>query len=199
MQHIALRLAVHHGNRGFEIHGLANIRIVGLAKGAGGVLFHLFLNGRLAVLFLDGHIGHGGIQRAQRAQIGLHQIVAQIQTGERHRAGISRLLAVVGNAILCKFNRLGRKVRRRSFFFPRHIAQFVDIDVIQAFSAFRKKRRPLRTALIVQRLVILTMAVQVKDPVNGIRLTLNRIINGNVSFSGSRRSSRQRQHQHQRK
>ena len=43
------------------------------------------------------------------------------------------------------------------------------------------------------------MAVQVKDPVNGIRLTDNRIINGNASFSGSRRSSRQRQHQHQRK
>ena len=123
---------------------------------AGGIFLHLFIHGGLAVFFLDDHVGHGGVQRAQRAQIGLHKIVAQRQIIKFYGAGSGTHLTVMGNTFIRSIlDRRSREIRRGCAGLPDNIAVgLVDINVSAARRAFRKERRPFFTDRIVDRAIV---------------------------------------------
>ena len=69
-----------HMDGDLELHSITDLGVVGGTPGI--TVLDLFLDGGLAVLFLDGDIGGGGIQAAQSTQRAVHQVVAQVQVRE---------------------------------------------------------------------------------------------------------------------
>ena len=127
VQDIILGLTIDNVNGGLEIHGVADVGIVGIAPVTVGILLNLLVHSGLGVLFLDGHIRHGGVQRTQNAQVGLNQVITQCQIFKLNRTAISRFFAVIGNMLPVPF----------IFFFARKVLEWgADKPVIGKFFTF---------------------------------------------------------------
>ena len=196
VQDIGDRVAVRNGDGGLKLDGVADVGVVGLAVDT--VFFDFLINSRLAVLFLDGHVRHGGIQRAQRAQIGLNQIVAKRQVCKFDNAACGLLLAIVSNTICCSVrNRSCGKVSGICAVFPCHIAHVINRDIVQACCSGYEEVCPFCADLVVDCRVVCVVAVQIENAVQGVGFVDNRIIdlNATVGVNCECRNA-QRQHEH---
>ena len=181
MEHIVLSTRLS-GDGTLEVHGLADISIVRGAIFAGGVLLHFLDVGGRGVLFLDGHGRIGGVQGANRAQRGIHQVVAQVQTDKLHFRRISLLGALigdvmVGSVLLCQLGK-GSDI---SVFSPGHIALRVHAHIRALDGIAVDKGIPSSSSLVSVGAGILVVALQVQNLIDGVGLAHNRVINGDAA------------------
>ena len=199
MEHIVLSAGLR-GDGALEVHGLADVRVVGRAISAGGILFNRLDVGRLGVLLLDGYSRIRGVQRAQRAQRGIDQIVAQIEVFERYSCGFSFLRTLIADAVihsilLRQLGKLGDSgvIGGR---FPRHIALSVDIE-ISTIGFY--KGIPTLSGLIGISAGFRIIAFQIKDAINRVGLAHNGVVNGDRAAADCHGGNAQRKQKNKRK
>ena len=181
MEHIVLRTGLG-GDGALEVHGLADIGIVLLAVIAGGVLFNGLDVGGHFVLLFHHDIGIGGVQRAQRTQRGVHQIVAQIQTGEGHRSGGGRYRTLIGDAVVLGIllGSLGES-GSVSAVFPGHIALCVHFHIGALDGVAVDKGVPGGSGLVGIGICGGIVALQIEDLIDGVGLADNGVIDGDAA------------------
>ena len=196
MEHIVLRAGLG-GDGALEVHGLADIRVVLIAVIVGGVLLDgLDVRGNL-VLLLHHHVRIGGVQGAQRAQRGVYQIVAQIQTGEGHRGGGGHR-ALVGDAVLlgillrglCE----GGGVRA---ILPGHIALRIHLNIGALDGVAVDEAVPRGRRLVGIGVRACVVALQIQDLVDGVGLSDDGVIDGDAATCSLCESHGQHQNQNQ--
>ena len=180
MEHIILGTGLS-GDGGLEVHGLADVGVVLLAVIAGGIFLNGLDVGGYFVLFFHDNIGIGGIQRAQRTQRGVHQVVAQLQILELHsRVGFflvsSRGSSGGISSHLGSFNlsQLG-KGGCVSILDPSHIALSVKADI---GSLGFQPGFPCAVCFVSIGTSVLVIALQIQNLISLINLSGDSVIDG---------------------
>ena len=130
VQNIAFR--THLGaDGGLELDGVADLGGVIIAPVAGGILFDLFINVGRFVLFKHLDARGRGVQRAEGAEGGVNEVVAEVQVRESHGRAGRGLGCVFLNALLFRMRQRGfGKGSGVSPIDPGHIALCVDVHIL---------------------------------------------------------------------
>ena len=182
------------GDGAAEVHGLADVRVVFVTKLVVGILLHLLFVGGCGILFLHRHIRIGRIQRAQRAQRGIDKVITKVKALEFDRRRIRLFYALIRDAVIRSiFLRQFGKGRRISALHPGYIAQLIGCKIhvfnVRAFS----KGFPNSIRFVGMRAALRVIAFQVENPINGIGLIHNRVVDRDASLSCGEYIHRQRQ------